>query len=217
MFTLSLLSILFIFPLFCSAQCSYTGPFPSPTYTFNLTFSNLSTSTAPPLFVTQLLASIDADLQSNLTPPPTASTIADLQCGTLTSPASNTSLVAQLYILGTLSLDTGVTPPTALAQLLSDVRTSAFQQQSGYTIDPTQNVPVAQVCVDGSLLSVNSSVSAECKNGSGGGGGLSEGLIVDIVILVLVVSSVVFGVVAWRWLQNKQRKDRAEGRLSQYD
>ena len=208
--TLPLLSVLSLLPALSSAQCSFSGPFPSSTYAFNLTFSDLSTATAPPLFATQLLASIDADLQASLVPPPTASTVPDLQCGTLTSPPANTTLTAQLYILGTLSLDTGTTAITALSQLLSDIRTSTFQQSTGYAIDPTQHVPVAQVCSDGLLVAVNA--SAGCGD-EGGGGGLSEGVKVDIVILVLVVASVVFGVVAWRWLQTKQRKDRAEGRL----
>ena len=220
---LLLLPIVSIFPTPSSAQCSYTGPFPASTYAFNLTFSNLSTTTAPPLFATQLLASIDADLQSSLSSPPTASTIPDLQCATLTSPpppppnttTSSATLTAQLYILGSLALDTGVPAATALSQLLDDLRTSHFQQSSGYAIDPTQHVPVAQVCSDGSFVAVNASIT-DCGDDGGGGGGLSEGATVDIVILVLVVASVVFGVVAWRWLQIKQRKDRAEGRLSQY-
>ena len=212
-----LLAVLFLCPALSCAQCSYTGPFPSSTYSFNLTFSNLSTATAPPLFATQLLASIDADLQSSLSPPPTASTVPDLQCAALTSPASADSsappLTARLYILGSLSVDSGVTAFDALSQLLSDIRTSVFQQSSGYAIDPTQHVPVALVCGDGSLVAVNGSVGCMDSSGGGGGGGLSSGVKADIVILVLVVASVVFGVVAWRWLQLKQRKDRAEGRL----
>ena len=213
----TLLCIVFVFPVLSSAQCSYTGPFPASTYTFNLTFSNLSTASAPPLFATQLLASIDADLQSSLVPPPTASTIPDLQCASLTSqPIStlSTSLVAQLYILGTLTLDTSIPPTTALAQLLSDIHSSAFQQASSYPLDPAQHVPVALVCSDGSLVAVNDTSGCMDGDSGGGGSGLSSGVVCDIVILVLVVVSVVFGGVAWRWLQIKQRKDRAEGRLS---
>ena len=218
---LALLSLLLTCPTLLSAQCSYTGPFPASTYTFNLTLSNLTAATAPPLFATQLLASIDADLQSNLSPPPTASTLPDLQCGSLTSPATDNSsssasapLTAQLYILGTLALDTGATSLDALTQLLSDIRLSAFQQASGYNIDPALHVPVAQVCGDGSLLAVNS--TAGCPNGSdeSGGGGLAEGVVVDIVILILVVASIVLGAAAWKWLAIKQQKDRAEGRMN---
>ena len=219
--TVNLLSLLSACPALLSAQCSYTGPFPASTYAFNLTLSNLTAAAAPPLFATQLLASIDADLQSNLSPPPTASPVPDLQCGALASPAAdngsssaNASLTAQLYILGTLALDTGATSFDALTQLLSDIRLSAFQQASGYNIDPALHVPVAQVCGDGSLLAVNSTAGCPDDSGSSGGGGLREGIKVDIVILVLVVASIVLGAAAWKWLAIKQQKDRAEGRMN---
>ena len=185
--------------------CEYSGPYADGTLAFALTLLNTSAASLPPLFSIQFIAALDADLQTSSLLP-TASTVPDLQCESATAQQSgnSSSTLLSLLILGTLTVDTGVTPLAALSFIIADVHDGSFQSNSGYLIPSQQHVPSWQVCSDGSALPLNS--TSQCA-GSGGGGGLAEGVVVDIVILVLVVLASVFGIVAWKWLKWKKESE----------
>ena len=191
--------------------CGYAGPFPVQSFALTLTFLNTSASTVPPLFSLFLSTALDYDLQQSSLAP-TASTVADLQCIAISpGPPFNASValptaLVTVAVLGSIATDCGIDPLMTATQLVLDLHAGLVQNATQYPLDPQQNVPVVAVCQDGSEVPVGQASSCPEADGGGGGGGLSEGVVVDIVILVLVALSVVFGLVAWRWLKWREAK-----------
>ena len=189
--------------------CSYAGPFPSPSYGLTLTFTNTTLSSLPSLFALFLSTALDYDLQQSSLAP-TASTVADLPCLSLIpSSSSPTTLLAQVAVLGSITADAALDPYQTSLQLILDLHAGLIQNSTNFPLDPLTHVPLTALCPDASQVPVGS--EATCP-GQGGGGGLTAGEKTDIVILVLVVASLVFGVVAWRWLRLREQRMVSEGR-----
>ena len=189
--------------------CTYSGPFPFPSYGLTLVFSNTSIASLPPLFALLLSTALDYDLQQSSLAP-TASTAADLPCTSATQATDDhSSALVGVAVLGSITVDCGLDPYQTTLQLILDLHAGLIQNATNYPIDPQQHVSAVVLCPDGSTVAVGQ--EGQCPGQGGGGGGLSEGLIIDIVILVLVVVSIAFGIVAWRALRLRENRLRREG------